>query len=283
MPRARAPLSSIAAAGLLVLTVAWSLACGRDLGTSFARASGTLQTATSRENASEASVQRLRVEVIAVLPHDRGAFTQGLLWHAGNLYESTGLQGASSLRQLDETGDVMRIVRLDPVLFGEGLARVGDRLIQITWQHGIALVYDLHSFEKVHEFRYTGEGWGICYDGQRLVMSDGSSGLSLRDPQTFEVVGTIAVTLEGRPIDRLNELECVGDHVYANVWLTDTIVRIDQRTGRVDATIDASGLLTREERLGADVLNGIAFDLDRDRFLITGKLWPKLFEVRFVE
>jgi glutaminyl-peptide cyclotransferase len=232
---------------------------------------------------SEPTVERLRVEVHGTVPHDREAFTQGLLWYAGALYESTGLHGRSSLRQVDRaTGEVQRQVRLDPTLFAEGLARVGNRLIQITWTEGVALVYDLQTFDRVDQFRYNGEGWGLCFDGERLIMTDGSSNLTMRDPQTFAVMGTVPVTLEGRPVERLNELECVGDRVYANVWMTDMIMRIDPRSGRVDAVIDAANLLSPEERRMSDVLNGIAYDPEQDIFLITGKLWPKLFEVRFV-
>ncbi len=232
---------------------------------------------------SEVAVQRLQVQVLGSAPHDPRAFTQGLVFYDGSLYESTGLYGQSTVREVDRTtGEVRRQVRLDPTVFGEGLARVGDRLIQITWQQGVAFVYDLATFERVDQYSYTGEGWGLCSDGTRLVMSDGSSSLTFRDPQTFAAIGTVSVTLDSRPVDRLNELECVGDRVYANVWMTDQIVRIDPSSGRVDAVIDAANLLAPAERSGADVLNGIAYDPDQDVFLITGKLWPRLFAVRFV-
>ncbi|MPZ15299.1 MAG: glutaminyl-peptide cyclotransferase [Chloroflexi bacterium] len=228
--------------------------------------------------------QRLRAEVLSILPHDASAFTQGLLMHEGLLYESTGLHGQSSLRAVDrESGNVLQIVDLEPKLFGEGLAQVADRLIQLTWQEGVALVYDLASLQRVSAFSYAGEGWGLCYDGKQLVMSDGSSTLSFRDPDSFEVRRTVTVKLDGLPLDRLNELECVGDDVYANVWLTDTIVRIEAQSGRVEAVIDASGLLSPVERRGVDVLNGIAYDPQSQTFLVTGKLWPSLFEVHFVE
>jgi glutaminyl-peptide cyclotransferase len=205
------------------------------------------------------------------------------VWYDGALYESTGLYGRSTLRKVDRaTGEVLRQTQLDPVYFGEGLGRVDDRLIQITWREGTAHVYQLHTFERVDQYRYDGEGWGLCFDGERLIMTDGGSNLTLRDPRTFEVTGTVPVTLEGRPVDRLNELECVRDKLYANIYMTDQIVRIDPRSGRVEALIDAGNLLSQEERRGTDVLNGIAYDPDQDLFLITGKLWPKLFEVRFV-
>lgn len=226
---------------------------------------------------------QLRVEVLASLPHDPAAFTQGLVWDEGRLYESTGLHGRSSVRQVDPaTGQVRAAVSLDPRFFGEGLALVGNRLIQLTWQEGVAFVYDRDSLEQLDTYAYLGEGWGLCYDGARLVMSDGSGNLTFRDPQSFEVLGSVPVTLRGALLERLNELECVGDSVYANVWQTDQIVRIDPQTGRVIAAIDAAGLLSPLDRAGADVLNGIAFDPRREVFLITGKLWPRIFEVRFV-
>jgi len=180
---------------------------------------------------------------------------------------------------------VLRQVDVAPPIFAEGLALVGDRLIQITWQNGVAFVYDRASFEKIAEFHYTGEGWGICFDGARLVMSDGSNQLFFRDPQTFDLLGQVSVLRDGQPVARLNELECVGDQVYANVWQTDEIVKIDRDSGRVAATIDASGLLSSEEQVARsfdDVLNGIAYDPDSGNFLITGKRWPRLYEVSFV-
>jgi glutamine cyclotransferase len=229
---------------------------------------------------------RLGVEVLSVRPHDRSAFTQGLLLHNGLLYESTGLVGESSLREVDPTsGAVLRRLTVDPPIFAEGLARVDDRLIQLTWLNGVAFVYDLATFSRIEEHRYTGEGWGLCYDGTRLVMSDGSSQLFFRDPWTFDLVGQVAVTRDGQPVTRLNELECVGDEVYANVWQTDDIVRIERDSGRVLATIDAGGLLPPEDapaRAPDDVLNGIAYDPVTATFLITGKRWPRLYEVRFV-
>ncbi|MEX2540942.1 MAG: glutaminyl-peptide cyclotransferase [Trueperaceae bacterium] len=228
---------------------------------------------------------QLAPQVEARFPHDREAFTQGLLLENGLLYESTGLYGRSSLREVDPaSGAVIRMRDLDPGLFGEGLALVGDRLIQLTWRAGLALVYDLETFEPLGSFRYRGEGWGLCYDGEELWMSNGSSSLTVRDADTFEVRRRVPVTAQGEPVARLNELECVGPHVYANVWQTDSIVRIDKSSGRVDALVDASRLLTGDTRAGlsADaVLNGIAYDADDDLFLVTGKLWPLLFAVRF--
>lgn len=227
----------------------------------------------------------LEVVVLERLPHDSGAFTQGLLLEDGLLYESTGLYGSSSLREVDpKTGEVVRIRHLDPSLFGEGLALVEDRLIQLTWRAGTALVYDLETFEPLDSFEYDGEGWGLCFDGESLWMSDGSSTLRARDPETFEVEESLAVTRDGEPVTRLNELECVGEYIYANVWQTNEIVRVVKESGRVDAVIDAGALLSPQVRavLSPDaVLNGIAYDPLEETFLITGKLWPAMFEVRF--
>ena len=229
-------------------------------------------------------VQSLRVDVLRELHHDTSAYTQGLLWWDGSLYESTGRYGESRLRRLDPaTGAVEQQVAVPPAFFGEGLARAGDRLIMLTWMAERALVYDLRSFDAVRTFRYRGEGWGLCRDGDRLVMSNGSDTLTFRDVETFEPVGAVRVTLRGRPRDQLNELECVDGAVYANVWQEDFIVRIDPASGRVTHQIDASGLLTRDEARGVDVLNGIAYQPDDGTFYITGKWWPKMFEVRFVE
>jgi glutamine cyclotransferase len=220
--------------------------------------------------------------VIARHPHDPRAFTQGLEWHAGKLYESTGIRGRSSLRRVaPDSGEVERRIDLPPSLFGEGLARVGQRLIQLTWRSGLALVYSVDDFAAHGAFEYDGEGWGLCFDGERLVMSDGSSQLTFRDPTSFALLGRLEVTRDGRSLTRLNELECVGRFVYANVWQSDEIVQIDSRTGEVLTTLDASGLLTPEQARGADVLNGIAYNPDNGHFYLTGKLWPTVFEVRF--
>ncbi len=227
--------------------------------------------------------ERLRVRVVRRYPHDTDAFTQGLLWHEGHLYESTGLNGRSTLRQVNlETGEVLRRRDVDRALFAEGLALIGDRLIQLTWQNGQAHVWSLDDFTHQRTFRYQGEGWGLCYDGQRLVMSDGTARLTFRDPETFRVIRQVTVRQEGRPLRNLNELECVDGQVWANVWQTDRIVRIDPSDGRVTAIVDAAGLLTDEEERDVDVLNGIAWIPERRRFVITGKHWPHLFEVEFV-
>lgn len=234
--------------------------------------------------ASDATPVTLAPEVISVRPHDPQAFTQGLILYEGLIYESTGHYGESTLRAVDpQTGEVLRAADVPEAYFAEGLERVGDRLIQLTWKEEKAFVYDLETFAPVGVFDYEGEGWGLCYDGETLFRSDGSAVIALHDPETFEVVAWGRVTLQGVPVERLNELECVGDYLYANVWQSDAILKIDKTNGNVVAIVDASGLLTPEEAAQSDVLNGIAYDPETDTFLITGKNWPKVFEVRFVE
>ena len=224
-----------------------------------------------------------RLKVVRVYPHDARAFTQGLLFLDGKLYESTGLNGRSSVRRVDLTsGQVEQESRLSAEFFGEGLARVGQRLIQLTWKNRKALVWDLATLSKESEFVYEGEGWGLCFDGLHLVMSDGSDKLTLRNPGTFAKDGEIHVRLAGRPLANLNELECTGSVVYANVWQDNHIARIDAKSGEVTAWIDASGLLDSSETAAADVLNGIAEMASTGHLLVTGKLWPHLFEVEVV-
>jgi glutamine cyclotransferase len=236
------------------------------------------------KSAPTSSVEQLRVQVVRSYPHDRAAFTQGLLIDGGKLFESTGLVGQSSLREVElSTGRVIRKVDVPPPIFAEGLALSGDKLIQLTWQNGRALVYDKRTFARAGEFTYRGEGWGLCTSGSELVMSDGSANLTFRRPADFGVARTIAVTMDGQRVDQLNELECVGTDVYANVWMRDLIVRIDSKTGKVTQRIEAANLLSPLERQGVDVLNGIAYDAADQTFLITGKLWPKLFRVKFVK
>ena len=226
--------------------------------------------------------ERLRVRVIRTFEHDPGAFTQGLLFHEGKLYESTGLNGHSSLRRVNlRTGAVETNVPLESTLFGEGLARVGGQLYQLTWREHRAIVWDLVTFKREREFGYEGEGWGLCFDGKSLIMSDGTDRLVRRDPRTFEKTGELSVRDGATPVERLNELECVGGVIYANIWQQPTIARIDAQTGSVTGWIDAAGLLTPEEYRAADVLNGIAYLPGSSRFILTGKLWPRAFEVEF--
>ena len=274
------------------------------------------------EDGEAGSWTPLRVEVLATYPHDPTSFTQGLLWHEGYLYESIGLYGQSALRQVDlesgevlrdeETGQLMEISLRHLPIFAEGLALANGRLYQLTWREEVALHYNLDFFTEGNEFQYgtlpyEGEGWGLCFDGEALVMSDGSATLARRDPQDFSLLEELPVTLEGAPLnevvsydgqvlplseiedgqvyarlDQLNELECVEGLVYANVWLSDLILVIDGAGGEVRSVIDAGGLLSIDEQAEADVLNGIAWLPERETFLLTGKLWPTLFEVQFV-
>ncbi len=232
-------------------------------------------------------VPRLIPEVINVYPHDAEAFTQGLLWHEGYLYESTGLFGESTLRRIDiASGEPLQLLSIDEAYFAEGLELVDDKLIQLTWKAGRAFVYDFATFDLIDSIEYDGEGWGLCYDGRYLFMSDSSAYLSVRDAETFELIFRGAVTYQGRIIapQLLNELECVGDHIYANAWNTDFIFRIDKWSGDVSAVIDASSLLTAAEKAdlaAGSVLNGIAWNPESETFFITGKKWRKIFEVVF--
>ena len=242
--------------------------------------------AAQSDNPLYNTVELLVPEVISVRPHDPGAYTQGLLLYNGFLYESTGRNGESSLRKVDPmTGAVLQQIDLPEQYFAEGLERVDNTLIQLTWKAGIAFVYNLDTFEQIGTFNYTGEGWGLCSDGRYLYMSDGTPFLTMRDRTTFEVIFSGLVTAQGGFVNNLNELECVGDYVYANIWQTDYIVKINKKNGVVEAVIDTKSLLTDQERAqfnGQEVLNGIVYLPDSDTFLITGKHWPKMYEVRFV-
>ncbi len=222
--------------------------------------------------------------VIRTYPHDRQAFTQGLLYADGCLYEGTGLHGQSSLRKVDlASGRVLKEIRLAVTHFGEGITSFGDRIVQITWQSRIGFVYDRKSFRLLKQFTYPHEGWGITQDGKRLIMSDGTAVLHLLDPTDFHETGTLSVFDEQGPVAGLNELEYVQGAIYANLWPTDQIVVIDPGTGRVTARIDLRGLLRPGEAPGADVLNGIAYDAGGDRLFVTGKMWPKVFELKIVK
>ena len=257
---------------------------GEPVAAASAPATSAASEAFAPAAAPEPDVRLRRVEVLRELSHERDAYTQGLVWWDGVLFESTGREGESTLRRLDpRTGRVEQRIDIPPQYFGEGLSLVDRRLIMLTWRAQRAFSYDRDSFELLDTYRYRGEGWGLCYDGDRLIMSDGSDRLTFRDPVTFEPIGEQRVRLRGQPLHELNELECVDGAVYANVWQTDFIVRIDPESGRVTDHIDAAGLLQGPDLLGAEVLNGIAWDPEADTFYITGKWWPKMFEVRFVE
>jgi glutaminyl-peptide cyclotransferase len=223
----------------------------------------------------------LHYQLINSYPHDRAAFTQGLIIRDGFLFESTGLNGRSSLRKVVlKTGEVVQRETVDTQYFAEGLVDWGDELIQLTWQSKTGFVYDAKTFKQKRTFSYTGEGWGITHDGKRLIMSDGTSKLRFLDPKTFSEIGQLDVRFEGKPLPNLNELEFVKGEIYANVWGNNNLVMIDPKSGQVTARVDLSALWQEFDRTGADVLNGIAYDAKNDRLYVTGKNWPKLFEIR---
>ena len=224
-------------------------------------------------------------EIKETYPHDRGAFTQGLVFLDGHLWESTGQHGTSSLRKVElKSGRVLRSVSLAKEYFGEGMTILRGKVFQITWQNGEAFVYGLDDFRRLKTFRYAGEGWGLTHDNDSLIMSDGTSRLKFLDPETFAVRRVLNVADGGSPVTQLNELEYVRGEIFANVWQDDRIARIDPKTGRVTGWIDLSGLLPESERAQeTDVLNGIAYDQSGDRLFGTGKLWPKLYEIRLVK
>jgi len=220
-------------------------------------------------------------QVVHTYPHDPKAFTQGLQYVDGVLYEGTGLNGSSSIRKVKlETGEVLQRKDVARAYFGEGIAVWKSDIIELTWQSNVAFVYDKTTFAPRKTFRYKGEGWGLTDDGTNLIMSDGTDELRVLDPATFAERRRIKVTAVGVPVSNLNELEFVKGEILANVWTTAYVARIAPDTGRVSGYIDLGGLLAPSERAGVDVLNGIAYDAEHDRLFVTGKLWPRLFEVR---
>lgn len=224
-------------------------------------------------------------QIINSYPHDTNAFTQGLVFHDGFLYESTGIRGKSSLRKVElETGNVLQQYLLPARFFGEGLTLWGNKLIQLTWQRGVGFIYDRGLFNLLNSFSYSTEGWGITHNNRYLVMSDGSPVLYFLDPETFQPIRTIKVHDRDVLIANLNELEYVKGEIYANIWLTDYIVRVSPETGQVLGWINLEGLLSGADRTPtANVLNGIAYDENQDRLFVTGKYWPKLFEIKLTE
>jgi glutamine cyclotransferase len=232
----------------------------------------------------EGAVPVYSYNVVGVFPHDPDAWTQGLVVENGKLLEGTGRHGQSSLRSVDlETGEVLQFLALPAQYYGEGITSLDGRIIQLTWRSQVGFVYDTETFELLDTFRYTTEGWGLTHDGTRLIMSDGTSTLRFLDPETFEETGKIDVHNRYGPIPQLNELEYVEGEVWANVWYTDVIARIDPSSGRVVGWIDLQGLLDPQDReSSADILNGIAYDAEAGRLFVTGKLWPKLFEIELV-
>lgn len=285
--------------GVLVLVSA----CGGEAAQSGNITPAQTQPSAAQNNQSAVSSEPIEnklsvytYKIVNTFAHDEGAFTQGLFFHNGQMYESTGLNGLSSLRKVDlESGDVLAIKELPSALFGEGSVGVDDKIISLTWRAGKGLVHNIDDFSPESEFSYDGEGWGLTFDGDRLIMSDGTSQLRFLDPETYAQTGSLQVTLQGRPIHKINELEWVSGQdgkaglIYANLWQEDWIAMIDPVTGRVRGLIDMSKILpeadvirmrniTRQE----NVLNGIAWDEEGERLFVTGKNWPKLFEVELV-
>ncbi|MEY2113975.1 glutaminyl-peptide cyclotransferase [Rhodanobacter sp. FW106-PBR-R2A-1-13] len=236
--------------------------------------------------AAQAAIPVYGYKVVRAYPHDTGAYTEGLFYKNGYLYESTGQVGQSSVRKVAlETGEVVQRHRLPKQYFGEGIVDWKDRLVQLTWQSGTGFVYDLASFAPQRSFRYEGEGWALTRDSTHLYMSDGTPVLRVLDPETLEVVRRIHVTADGEPVRNLNELEWVDGEIFANVWLTDRIARIDPASGHVVGWIDLGGLfdISRLPNPEDDVLNGIAWDAQRKRLFVTGKCWPQLFQIELVK
>ncbi len=223
-------------------------------------------------------------KVVNTYPHDRSAFTEGLVFEDGVLYEGTGLRGYSNLRRVKlETGEILQIRELSSQFFGEGVTLYGNKIIQLTWQSHIGFVYDKYSFKLLQEFNYPDEGWGIAHDGKHLIMSDGTATLHFLDPETFEEISQIEVSANNIPVTRINELEYIQGEIYANIWQTERIARIDPLTGQVIGWIDLKGILSlKDDSETVDVLNGIAYDLKNSRLFMTGKFWPKLFEIELI-
>ena len=239
------------------------------------------ETATMNAQAPGVAPQ-LRYKVVASYPHDPTAYLQGLVWHDGVFYESTGLHGQSTLRRVRfQSGRVTKSVSLPADVFGEGLSLVGNELIQLTWQSHRGFVYDRETFRLLREFTYDTEGWGLTYDDSNLIMSDGSSTLTYLDPRSFERVRRLTVTWDGRPVFNLNELEFIEGEIWAYVWQTDFIVRIDPSTGQVNSFLDLKGILSGDVPRGSDdVLNGIAYDAQTGRIFVSGKRWPRVFQIK---
>jgi glutamine cyclotransferase len=231
---------------------------------------------------AQAEVPVLPVEVVKEYPHDPKAFTQGLVIDKGQLFEGTGLNGQSTLRRVDlDSGEVLQLQKIGERYFGEGITILGDKIYQLTWQTHVGFVYSRDDFKQISSFFLPGEGWGITHDGKELIVSDGTAMLRFLDPTTLKETHRVAVTLDGVPVTQLNELEYIDGEVWANVWYTDFIVRIDPATGKVLSKLDLSSLYA--EGSNDDVLNGIAWDGDAKRLFVTGKLWPHLYEIRVSE
>jgi glutaminyl-peptide cyclotransferase len=229
--------------------------------------------------------KRFGFKVLHTFPHDRDAFTQGLVYESGKLYEGTGQEAGSSLREVNlETGNVIRQHNLEGSLFGEGIAVYGDRIFQVTWENKVGFVYDKSTFKQKNKIYYSTQGWGLTTMNDKIVMSDGTNVLYFYDPESFTVVSRIEVYDNREKVDSLNELEYINGEIWANIWMSDLIARIDPSSGKVLSYINMKGILADSERTPeTDVLNGIAFDKDSNRIFVTGKRWPKLFEIKVIE
>jgi glutaminyl-peptide cyclotransferase len=261
---------------LALLAVIGILLLGMILIAPWPRISALLQNASAQP-----AVPIYSYRIVKTYPHDRTAFTQGLVFENGYLYEGTGLHGRSSLRKVElETGKILKIRHLNKQFFGEGITIFGDSIIQLTYRSGVGFVYDKISFKLLKTFNYSFEGWGITHDGKWLIISDGTSSLHFLDPETFREIKTLIVYDHRGKILGLNELEFVGGAIFANIWQEDRIAMIDPGTGQVTGWIELQGLLKPSDLTGeVDVLNGIAYDAPKGRLFVTGKLWPKLFEI----
>jgi glutamine cyclotransferase len=218
--------------------------------------------------------------VVSTYPHNRDAFTEGLEFHDGVLYESTGLNGQSHLRKIDlKTAKVLQNIDLDKQYFGEGITIMGNKIYQLTYQNGIGFIYDLKTFKQIGQWNYQGEGWSLTNDGKNIIMSNGTGRIQFLDPTTLAVVRTLDVSDAGMPLTYINELEYINGEIWANIWQTNYIIRIDPSSGKVNARLDMNGLLSPSDTQGVDVLNGIAFDKTTNKIYVTGKNWPKMFEI----
>jgi len=272
--------------GLLLLTIVFGGA-GCDGGTAPANTAANggpvvNKSAVANANAAADQVPVYGYEVVNTFPHDPMAFTQGIIFHDGALIESTGLEGRSTLRRVElQTGKVLQKVDVPPFFFAEGMTLFNGKIYQLTWKGEKGFIYDPQTFQKIGEFTYTGEGWGLTHDADSLILSDGSNQIRFIDPNTYKVKRTISVLDRGRPLEEINELEYVKGEIFANIWHDERIVRIDPQTGRINGWVDMTGLLKPGEAKDEEaVLNGIAYDEQGDRLFVTGKLWPKLFEIK---
>ncbi len=260
----------------LIVVLALALLCFQ------CQSPGTNSNSANNPAPANGPARKYGYQIVNMWPHDSNAFTQGLVLMDGKLLESTGEEGRSSLRRVElESGKVLKKVDVPEPYFAEGLALLNGKLYQLTWQHNIGFIYDAQTFDRVGQFNYTGEGWGLTTDGQSLILSDGTSSIRFIDPASFRVTRSINVTDQNRPVRELNELEYINGEIYANVWHDNRIATIDPQSGRVNSWIDLTGLMPDGELQDPEaVLNGIAYDQASDKLIVTGKLWPRVFEIK---